>query len=830
MRHHGQTLKMRKALASIALVLALGACSQGGTPLQPFTFNRPERVAFACFERATGLFVPVAQCEGLQLDGDTEDFALIALVTQTANGELAAVDVDDRLVLDTDVRVPGFTFARVGENPTAVVAPALAPRHVFVANRSSRTLMWLPLASLHPDAQTTTDARGELSLPGAPADMALSPDEAFLYVTIPERGAILEFALDGTNGTDPLTLQAEITLGTTVPAPVAAVDTTGYQRICPASLASTLPQPALIAPRTPVMLGATAAPTALVVDAESDPQALLIADANLPIVHRVALADTGADATALAPLAPGVPTEELALTPYVPAAVGDTSATERFLYAVDATDGSVLAIDYASASASFGAVLPVNTGHEVADRVLTGAPVSALGVVTPAYSVSGGEVNGLCTLGSEEDDDAGPASLRGVFLMVGRLDGQMMGIDVFDMDATCRGGQDCSSPANDRDVHVRIQRHRPRVGQFAEEATGTLGIPSLSFEGSPGQLSPEGLPTTGIGPSLVDLGACPPGMAKIYPDDGSATLICASLDTWASPAQVWGGVWEGALPGARTAGSFDASDPTLFVTATDRLCEWGTLGSDDVIASALSADDPLAGYAGDRMVFVDEITAEARAALEAGTGSSFERCRPFLMPDERDDVYLEIVSATEGSLRVQLPIARDATGVPTGESVPVAYTIDDIRACFPAAAPVQIHARAAYMVRGTITPFLHRVVSEGGSCRVDDDTPLPFDPADPQTRREGRGIVGRTYTSPYLAFEVAAERSDGRTISTMDGIESVFSVVVTDQPTLFVANIGRLVSEIVESPTGSDIFMIDPVQGGMLEYGTYPFQRTRRFQ
>ena len=136
----------------------------------------------------------------------------------------------------------------------------------------------------------------------------------------------------------------------------------------------------------------------------------------------------------------------------------------------------------------------------------------------------------------------------------------------------------------------------------------------------------------------------PLGMLSVFPDTGAA-LVCASADPWSSPSQTWSGEWEGQLPFAVSAGRFDTSDGTLFVGTGVSFCEWGVLGENDVAASGLSADDPLAGYVGDRLVFTGELIPSIQAALDAGTTSriaspssarSCARCpRAFLAKRER---------------------------------------------------------------------------------------------------------------------------------------------------------------------------------------------------
>ncbi|MEZ4288062.1 MAG: hypothetical protein R3A47_07940 [Polyangiales bacterium] len=64
--------------------------------------------------------------------------------------------------------------------------------------------------------------------------------------------------------------------------------------------------------------------------------------------------------------------------------LGDTESDERYLYAIDATDGSVLVVDYTAESSTFGAVLGVRSGSDITDRLDIGVGAArALTVLTP---------------------------------------------------------------------------------------------------------------------------------------------------------------------------------------------------------------------------------------------------------------------------------------------------------------------------------------------------------------------------------------------------------------------------------------------------------------
>ena len=219
---------------------------------------------------------------------------------------------------------------------------------------------------------------------------------------------------------------------------------------------------------------------------------LLVADANQPLIHRFALGPGGA--TPLDPIFTGTPTTEIDVTPFVPAssARDDQAATERYLYAVSAIDSSILVVDYtedpegtAEADKTFGAVLPVLAGVsaraneenvESRNRVrFAFSNVRAIEVISPFYELED-EPNGtgkqvpLGDICNPTDGNAfalaqSASNMRGVFLAVSLSDGTMFFLDIYDLNAPCRGGSGiiaCTLAETGPDRLASIRRHRER--------------------------------------------------------------------------------------------------------------------------------------------------------------------------------------------------------------------------------------------------------------------------------------------------------------------------------------------------------------------------------
>jgi hypothetical protein len=122
---------MKRELVALGLLLACAVpwagCSQQASPVPVRSLERSGRAAFVCLRDR------LSNSPGRELDAcftpaatyAPNDFViphLIGLVTQTARGEVAVVDVTSQTVLDTDATVPGYNFFPVGAIPTDIVA------------------------------------------------------------------------------------------------------------------------------------------------------------------------------------------------------------------------------------------------------------------------------------------------------------------------------------------------------------------------------------------------------------------------------------------------------------------------------------------------------------------------------------------------------------------------------------------------------------------------------------------------------------------------------------------------------------------------------------
>lgn len=834
-------MSARPALVA-SLLLAL-ACGRDPIRVQPPTFERPGSVDFLCTRAVAGTdpagraerentLLPMERCAGLS-GAEDAPLRLLALVTQTARGEVAAVDLRERRVLDADARVPGYTFLRVDETPTGIVVERTEgderPRVFYVASFGGRRVDSYPIAKVLPPAYRVRDDAGNLepipedlergvALPDGPVGLVLAPRagaRGTLYAPLPRLGQIARISIDAQGAVDADAEVERYDLVADIPEPPAPPgEIEPFEKLCVATAsgagvppAGTIRNPRLDVPLDVVPLGDTPQPIRLrVVDGE-----LLAADANLPLIHRFAIeADGGL--VALEPLVTGVPVRDFDVTPIVPAQLAEDGASfsseaARYIYAIDATDdGSVLVVDYLPGSSTFGAVLPVQVGEGRPDRVRLPGPARTLAVLTPDYA-GPSTAPSACTL----EPAAAPTVLRGVFVAVGLSTGLVSIVDVHDLDAPCRGGVRCAADESSPDLFVYTRRHVTRLGvALRAPPIGITGGISVFFDGTSSRLDDSGRTPAGDGgPRLVEV-SCPPFMVPVFPAEGTS-LVCAIREPWSARAESWRAVHEGAIPGAvsfraRVARDVDVGAGRVAIEAPSAgLCRRGVLGSADVPASGLGDDDPEQGYVGDALV----VTSDPPTSTIDDPG-----CARFLQDASglRDAVF-PIVEAFEGRV-----VLEDTAAVQA------------LEACYPSLFSFEVRTRGVLTVVGTQSGFLHRVAPDvDGACRVD-VARRPVDPADPGTSRNGRAFAGRPFIGPHLAFQFVGPAGGGIAAGTPFELSLSFAELPTGLSVDIGARGNQRASTIVEELAYSDarrrFYVLDANSDGFLEYELQPIRRS----
>lgn len=827
-------------LFPLLAVVPTSACKQSGATVIVPSLERPGPLTFACFSEADSAFtMQLSDCDGVTgLSAETHRIYSFAL--ESTRGEISVIDWTAVRAVDSDRRVPGFTFYRVGEAPSAILIPENDSRMLFVANYGSFSVQSIETASLVPDAvQDDADVLhpSTVTLPSGPTDLEyLSVGGAtWLFAALPDAGSIAQIPV---NADGSLGAPTYLATSTALPAQVPASTEPDYVRVCPLPPDSYV-RAATVAPRTPRSLGAASRPNRLaLIERAGGVIEVVSADAALPVVHRFTTSAAGL--TEIPGFAVAVPTLDVVATPLVPAtyqAFGATDvATEQYVYAIDAIDRSILVVDVTT-----GAVLPINIGDRAADRVAYESGALTLEVATPGYVLADDPFSNRCDPTSGERRNAiGATALRGVFVTASLTDGTFGFIDVYDLDASCRGPAACGGAGVGNDTLVYEHRHRPRLQSFVVQAPALVNT-LFRYAGGAGGLSGSGASSSGIGPGLLPIDdanasekLCPGTstvsgrgqMVSGFTSTGDAAtegepLICLLDDPVSIRAQNVAATWEGLIPtaqGVRGALVDVAGTPT-FQTEDGDFCAWGVLGGDDVAAAGLSTMDPESGYGGDLLVITANVPFELRG--EAA-------CKDLLLP----------TSGTSTRIRVGFAI-KQAFGdhLLLGDFVPDGnYTLFSelnaspstafakVLACFPGLVSYEVRAHSAYVVASSISLPRHRVLEGAGTACTIDTAGQPFDPAEPDTARSFRALPDRNFIHPQFAFRI----SDYQDLKSGMAAQLTFSVTYVT-PHLR-QDSGFLGVALHYNAVDERFYAVDEPTHGILQYDLDPIAALHRVQ
>jgi hypothetical protein len=483
------------------LALALASCSQTPASVPLRSLERSGKLSLLCLDLGAPDRVgySLEDCQARRLverpDGSRHEPRLYALVNQTTRGEVVLLDVPSTSVLDTNPSSPGYNFLQVGAQPVDIVttpestasfvASAEAnrfglyalPSHKLLdrpsllswpacslpARPGAMTLLVSPHEGFCPGPNYAVDTLGDQGDPAHPnGDLSQEqqrPGARKLLVALPTEGELLlvdaQALLDRPPGSfDPCPIERRFQLDASADAAVLPGEPPPGDE-CPARPATS--QASVCPVRAPKNVDYPASQRSFPAAFARAEGTLYIADKATPRIHALDVSDPCAPA-ALPPLLPSsfdqpwrpVVTRSLAVSPV-------TSDNKRYLYAVDDQNGSVMVFDVstdASARTPLVRSRPEYFPFSPRDRLSLGAPVQDLLFIQQDYFPYDSEGVKIPNLRCDPSDPsapgaayapnsdlssgAGPFQLRGTFGLAALTTGQLVVIDVDDLDAACR--------------------------------------------------------------------------------------------------------------------------------------------------------------------------------------------------------------------------------------------------------------------------------------------------------------------------------------------------------------------------------------------------------
>ncbi len=508
-------------------LLPAGGCAQTPVTVATRALERSGRSAFVCLGAPNGNVrpqLPLEKCTGALVskidqyvgtDGGAAAIVphLYALVTQTTRGEIAVIDTTatTNSVLDEDPAIPGATFLPIGAQPIDIVStPGGTATFVGVAEVGREAIFALPSSQIRPASSEGTGGGSGASdrpppeisswpacrLPFAPGQMLLLADpptdkgavrescDSPTYTTTADGDPTRDLGIEG-KGRQKLVVAIPDAGGIAVIDAQALLDREpGSFDPCPVERWLPLRTDAPVVPLpppaptdacvNPALQGPAGAPAD-----RSRPSGLsyaagrlYVSDLDVPLIHVIDL-PTPCEPVEIDPLLPTSledPTR-IVTTTRVAVAPDLTPDLKRYLYAIDAGDGSAMVFDVSDETLG---KLPLRRGggaswnpFEPPDRIRYSAPAADLLIVQRDLPVTdpatGAAVEGVrcdpsptlratCTTLTDTtcdvptayrtsatyDSGAGPRKLRGTFAMLALTSGRVAVVDIDDYDAPCR--------------------------------------------------------------------------------------------------------------------------------------------------------------------------------------------------------------------------------------------------------------------------------------------------------------------------------------------------------------------------------------------------------
>lgn len=857
---------MRRMAATwrlVSLALCAVACGRADTGVQPSTFDRANAVAFTCLDKEEGILVPLDE-NCATIDPDAR-YATIALVAQTARGQVASVDLATGRVLDNNPAVPGFNFYVVLAKPSGLAVRPDQPTFTYVASFGTSRVQAVPTDRLVPGALPTGAMPHDVILPGPPTDIAMAPDGNALFVAVPETRVPPELddagvPMDATMPVDAAPFDAGAEDGgpdgSSDGAPedgsledadvdggtVDAGGTEGEGDLAAAGGVFMIPLDAegRLGDPVPLDLHAAVDPPDLRDLAELPPSA------DVGVTELACTPEPVAPPRPTAGLAPPEPLPGMDMAQAHPVALEMDPFTDILLVAddrlplihrIDVSTTPPMALPPWSVGAPTRGLaltppVPVRPGEDAPGArylfAIDDRDESVLVVDYTEGAASEGAVLPVSTSGSRTDRLMLPSGVTAIGILT-------PGYDALDPGAP---GPRCT-PGSDLEENAGAPQLRG-VFLAAGLSDGTLRIVDvhdldLECRGFPdcagldedqAVFSRRHAPRIQQAPANSFILTSPP----LFRFRGASSRVApdGTMETGEAPGMI---PFDACPEGTRQAFPLDTGDPVACVAADPwalRAQRWlavwqglipgtgnqGFLRQDDsmdVPGGALCArgvvgsEDPptdLPFYPGDALVITASVPAEAPA----------------------DCASLEDLEGQDLAFRIR---AVRQTGLDLAEPLGD-YSLDDVRRCFAQPVTFQVRTSGAFTVAGAVSGFLHRRRADQDGACVTDETRDPF--------LRGRALEGEPFQNTQLAFQIRPLEDTADALAPDVPLElqlDVGGASTTQHVQLGVranVTVPVLPAAVEFNPVLGRLYVVDTANRGLLEIDPQPLRITRPFE
>jgi hypothetical protein len=549
---------MASALVFCPTVFLYFGCEQNTENATISQFDRPQNVAFVCFDSEENEPLPINCCKTalspseIACASHAASAKLYAFVTQTNSGEVAVVDVEKQSIVDQEQSIPYNTFIPVGGLPADIAATDDGTR-VLTANFETKDLSIIEVVldkekNLSVINQPFLSPAKSIDLGGQALKMALvkfpeAYKDRFVLVTQPLLGQLQVVALNGEDCPSPENSPDGCLLGY-VELPVEPDPETGEERL-------SQPSTITVANGQSVYVGSYLDEVLWDVQIES-----LVSEA-------LKLEKSGAIAIEK------VLNETISIESYTVRAMSLEPTRRRWIYAIDGATGGVIAID-------------------LQNRIYGEKP----GITQVSIS---GKARSLSLVELEEEGDPGPKTFNGTFAIVATTQAEFGVVDVEDNKPTIK------------DYHPHMLR------SVVDLSDQDAGVPRLEDDPTL-TVDEEKIDSNNVAKYIAfvedDAGnGCDAGEGFKAEYDHGIRFNC---DPYKSKRETWSLDWEG------TIGVSGLGVITNIANPVDEsgLKTWKLLNEDeskDYCASEVYPEGSPEGYPGDRLVITSKPTPDPGA-------------------------------------------------------------------------------------------------------------------------------------------------------------------------------------------------------------------------
>ncbi len=175
---------MIQAIAKCGLLgaLVLTSCQQTPTAISLRSLAQSGAMSIVCRNMTSGQGNDINGCPDAYATS-TDGRHTMLLVTQTGRGEVAVIDMHNRVVIDQDPTVPGTEFLPIGANPVSIAStPGGVATYVATAEPGREAIFVLPtsciVAPQSEQPQHDLTRWSACKLPSRPGEMLVVTDSA----------------------------------------------------------------------------------------------------------------------------------------------------------------------------------------------------------------------------------------------------------------------------------------------------------------------------------------------------------------------------------------------------------------------------------------------------------------------------------------------------------------------------------------------------------------------------------------------------------------------------------------------------------------------------